>query len=684
MESTSVTASAYLSASIISLLLTATYTYHGFVRRLHCAIPIAALMTSIWLLSVTLSHQLAFFTPNLLIAIEALHYFCWILAIALALKQFTHNILPFGVKLIIGLSAAIVILAWLHCLNNFYAAGTNPELQSWTGLCLSVMGIISIEQLYRNTSYSRYMKLIAISLGLLLIFDVYLYAHTVIFNYIDRDLWQARAALSMVTLSLMCIGASTLRYDSTSPAKLNLSRPIAFYTTSISIVGGILATLALGGYYVKLYSGQWGTVIYSCALFLAIIFIAIAYTSSTIREQLSVLINKHLFLHKYDYRTEWLKLIEKLSRPLYNRTVYQQALDAVTSVFKAPAGIICIRQGDYYRPTHHQGMENDIPIIDEPIESNFCITMKEKEWVFTPGNDPLSTTTQFNEELPHWSAEITNLWFIMPLMTESHLIGFIALTQPSIDHDLSWEDLDLIKTVGRQIADFIHRHEQAEQLTESRQFDTFSKLTAFIMHDLKNLIAQQALVVENASKHKDNPAFIEDAIKTIDNSVSRMNTLLKKLQRDQPEEIINLSLRQLLVSATTVCREQQPIPTLRLPEGDLTITADIDRLTMAIIHLIQNAQEATPSDGYVDITMKIDHKIAVIEIEDSGSGMDEKFIRERLFKPFETTKSGKGMGIGVYQAREYIKHINGTLSVNSTLGEGTQFILTIPGSTDLR
>src|SRR5690606_4109130 len=101
----------------------------------------------------------------------------------------------------------------------------------------------------------------------------------------------------------------------------------------------------------------------------------------------------------------------------------------------------------------------------------------------------------------------------------------------------------LAKTVGRQIASYLTRHEQAERLAESRQFDAFNKLAAFVMHDLKNLIAQQSLVVKNAEKHKDNPAFIEDAINTINNSVTRMNNLLRKLQRNEPEETKILNLK---------------------------------------------------------------------------------------------------------------------------------------------
>jgi signal transduction histidine kinase len=58
--------------------------------------------------------------------------------------------------------------------------------------------------------------------------------------------------------------------------------------------------------------------------------------------------------------------------------------------------------------------------------------------------------------------------------------------------------------------------------------------------------------------------------------------------------------------------------------------------------------------------------------------MDEDFIRNRLFKPFFTTKASRGMGIGAYQAREYVRSLGGTLHVDSTPGEGTVFAIELP------
>jgi putative PEP-CTERM system histidine kinase len=185
-------------------------------------------------------------------------------------------------------------------------------------------------------------------------------------------------------------------------------------------------------------------------------------------------------------------------------------------------------------------------------------------------------------------------------------------------------------------------------------------------------------MVKNAEKHKDNPAFVEDAIKTISNSVDRMNNLLKKLRRDESDLVKCLNITEIVEQAVNECRRNNPQLSSDIEKSNATLNADQVRLVMTITNFIKNALEATPVGGRVHVTLALDHNRAVITIEDTGSGMDWDFIHNRLFKPFETTKSGKGMGIGVYLSREYISELGGSLNVMSALGEGTTITITLP------
>src|SRR5690606_38095432 len=357
---------------------------------------------------------------------------------------------------------------------------------------------------------------------------------------------------------------------------------------------------------------------------------------------------------------------------------HERAIKVVATIFKSPSGAVWLRQGESYTPAGVYNLQMPNSSLDEPMNSPFCRAMKDHDWVFSTRSPEAESLGAKNALLPNWVREFDDAWLVLPLLTESDLLGFMILTAPEVDDSLTWEDLDLLKTVSRQVASYLDRHEAAELLAESRQFEAFNKLTAFIMHDLKNLIAQQALVVENAAKHRENPAFFEDAIHTIENSVGRMSNLLRKLQQNESNELRSLELHRVLMEAVKKCKEQRPVPSLRLQHTDLKINADQDRLSMTLTHIIKNAQDATSNSGFVDVTLQRRGNDAIIIVEDNGAGMDQDFIKNQLFRPFVTTKSGKGMGIGAYQTREFIASLGGKVTVVSAPDEGTTFTIVLP------
>ena len=257
--------------------------------------------------------------------------------------------------------------------------------------------------------------------------------------------------------------------------------------------------------------------------------------------------------------------------------------------------------------------------------------------------------------------------------------GFIILNKsPAIQDYFNWEDSDLLKTAGRQAASHLAQHEAAQALAGARRFEEVNRLSAFIVHDIKNMVGQLSMVVSNAAKHKNNPMFIDDAISTVENSVNKMNKLLARLKGESEEGVAAFSLCELLEETVRNCSKAGtlPIPVLNCQVQLVNITADRDRMAANLAHLIQNAQDATEEDDRITVRLRRQGSNAIIEVEDTGCGMDETFIRERLFQPFESTKGT--MGIGVFQVREYIHKLGGELDVESQQGKGSLFRLTIP------
>lgn len=678
MEFSSVTEVAFFSASILSLVLTIAFIYQASKRRMLWVMALAALGHTCWLLTTATQNWLPQDSLSFLLLGESTHYVLWLIAINLTTEKICVKRLPKSFKIgVYGICAAGLGAALYHYQTGAMAL-FEQKVIIWQGIAFSVLILLSLEQLYRNNAQYRFYKLLCLALSIIFVFDAYLFTQHLVFSKLDSDLWQARAAVSMAASLLLVLGVAIMDQPSQQAAKLTFSRPVIFYTTSLTLAGALLTTLSIGGYYVQLYGGDWGTVIYTLLSISGLFFIGFVFSSSKLRKNLSVTINKHLFSYKYDYRNEWLKFINQLSQPTSPTDTTTRVISVACDLFNCDGGALWLKRSKVLVPVRQIHTQFDISEAFEPETSPFCEGLRN-EWIFTP-NSPSHDLNHNNQDLPRWMENNADAWLVFPLLTEQDLVGFMVLTSNKEHMPISWEDLDLAKTIGRQIASYIARHEQAEQLAESRQFDAFNKLSAFVMHDLKNLIAQQSLVVKNAEKHKDNPAFIEDAIQTIKNSVDRMNNLLRKLQRseNEGEEIKTLTLKDVFIETIKRCQKRQPAPTLVPFNEEIKVKADFDSLVMVFTHIIHNAQDATSNHGFVDISTSLNDDTVTVIIEDNGSGMSNEFIHTKLFKPFETTKSGQGMGVGVYQAREYIQGINGNIKVESSLGEGSTFILTFP------
>jgi len=270
------------------------------------------------------------------------------------------------------------------------------------------------------------------------------------------------------------------------------------------------------------------------------------------------------------------------------------------------------------------------------------------------------------------------LRIIAPMLELDRLVGIFALHSPPRPFELTFEDRDLLKTVSQHVATQIAQQEADRKLAESRQFEAYNRLTAFMMHDLKNSVAQLKLIVANAERHKRNPEFIDDVISTIANTVKRMNGLIDQLRGAGTAEVRVAAFDELLAAAVHRCGDRLPRVLMEKPGQTVWVRADTDRLGAVIEHVLRNAQDATPEKGRVQATLSTGDGQASLVIVDDGVGMAPEFVRDRLFRPFDSTKGAKGMGIGAYQSREYVRMLGGDVEVQSSPGKGTSFSIRLP------
>ena len=575
-----------------------------------------------------------------------------------------------------GLALCLPLILMLMHLAGDGSGLEFTSLRAWSGIFVSVGLLIALEQVFRNTAESlSLLRYACVALGITAIFDLYMFSDTLIFerDYVDPELWAARGGVNAICAMFLSIAINRSRMAKA----ISFSRSVVFYTASLTAAGLFLLTVSIIGYSIRSVGGSWGTVLQLMLFFSAVLLAVTAALSQRFRDSLRVYIAKNFFALRYDYRQEWLHLIKEMSVKGDADELYVRAIRLMADLYKCPGGVLWLRHDKEFLPTAPCRMkmpEN----ASEPVDSGFCRKLAT-DWIFELDVSPPPNTTL--PPLPDWIGRVPDLGVIVPLLSDDELVGFVGMQRSLGFSALDWEDLTILKTAARQIASYLARHQAGEQLARARQFETYNQLTAFVMHDLKNLIAQQELVVKNAAKHKDNPAFVEDAIDTIENSVTRMSALLGKLQQRSNPERRAVALQDVLLEAIRKCQQLNPKPALRVEDEGLRVVTDRDHLVMTLSHLVKNAQEATPRDGFVDIRLCREGDKALIEIEDNGAGMDEEFLRYKLFKPFESTKTGKGMGIGAYQAREFVRSLGGDVRVNSSPGAGTTFSLTIPLAT---
>jgi len=268
---------------------------------------------------------------------------------------------------------------------------------------------------------------------------------------------------------------------------------------------------------------------------------------------------------------------------------------------------------------------------------------------------------------------------LVPLRWRDEPTGFLLVGAERTGASYTVEDLEFIATVGEQAAGAIVTARLSENLAQSREFETFHRLTSFVIHDLKNSISALSMLSQNALKNFDDPEFQRDAIKTVAKTADRMKALLGRLSSAPEPTALRFEPVDL---ATLVLEAARPVvksDRIRLVKDlvPLPISGDSGALSKVIENLVANAVQSIDGSGTVTLrTFAADDK-AVVSITDTGCGMSADFVRQSLFAPFRSTKKG-GWGIGLYQAKGIVEAHGGAIEVSSNEGTGTTFRVSLP------
>lgn len=456
-----------------------------------------------------------------------------------------------------------------------------------------------------------------------------------------------------------------------------VSRTVAYQSLSLVAVAAYFAVLAAGTSALSV-TGDYAR-IFQTAFVLGVTVAAVTLMSSSwLRAWVKVKIAKHLFTHRYDYRTEWLRFTGTLGASKGDQPLGERIVKAVADLTMSDRGLLLVPEGDGLGV----GVWWNTDVAGGTADAGFVryLTGNERILAF----DELRSDAADPAELacvPQWMLDDVDIWAAVPMLHRGQLTGVVLLGRPSVDRALDWEDFDLLRVAGRGVASYLAEARAQEALADTQRFDEFNRRSAFIVHDIKNLVSGLSLVARNAERHADNPAFRADMVATLQDSAAKLNMLLGRLSmgpRGRPEPPIAVPLLDFAQRIVATRRAGHPV----VATGDpLAIAlADPARLEQIVGHLLSNAIEASPPAEPVSLIVSSAGGQAVIAVVDRGCGMSPAFIRDRLFRPFASSKPD-GFGIGAFEARQLAESMGGVISVTSQEGQGSTFRILLPVAT---
>lgn len=501
-------------------------------------------------------------------------------------------------------------------------------------------------------------------------------------GYLSGD-WPAEFIAMRGLIMTMLVPVFAMATRRNSNWRIRLSRSVTFQSVSLLAIGAYLLGMVLLATGLQLVGGSYVRMAQITLIFAMSLAAMLILPSGKFRAWLNVVIAKNFFQHRYDYRAEWMRFAETIGFPSDAAPFHERVIKSLADIFESPAGLLLTRDNESRLVLQARW---NWPTADIPTYAGNSLTVPffERTGHILLMDEVREGTDERVDQaaIPQWLYDEPRAWAVIPLVHFGRLAGIAVLAMPPIKRSLDWEDLDMMRVVGRQLASYLAEATSQEQLTESRQFEQFNRRFAFVMHDIKNLVSQLSLLARNAEKHASNPDFQADMIETLKSSVGKMNDLLARLS--QHSQTRHSAIEPMDVEATVSAvihgkRLIYPIETDFSPA--LFAMADAGRVETILNHLVQNAIDATEDGSPIRVSAARQDDWVAIRVTDKGCGMTEAFVANQLFKPFESTKSG-GFGIGAYEARALAQSLGGHLHVDSRVGKGTRMTLLLPAAKD--
>jgi putative PEP-CTERM system histidine kinase len=537
----------------------------------------------------------------------------------------------------------------------------------------SIMALMNVETTYYSASVSEKwrIKFEVIGFGSILAVLIFYFSQGLLYRSINMNLIPARSGVFIIGSVL--IGYS--RIFRGNSVRISVSRYILHRSLSLLTVGFYLLVLGLIGEGLRYFDVSFSRDLTIFIAFTTGIVMVIVLLSGRVRRKAIVLIRKHFYSRKHDYREEWLRFTERLSVCQTIKDAYSAIITTYRETFGLKGASIYLFDGvteEYKCIANYNMSGGELALRSSPGLISYFVTQNR---VFNPFDGEYVPQT---EEIAF--VQKTGAKLIVPLIGRGELSGIVVMGEQLVSENYIYEDYDLMKTFAKQAVLTILNFRLSEELGKTREIAAVSRISSFVIHDIKNFASNLSLLLDNAENYLPDPEFQRDMIDTIKKTLSKMKELIQRLKAVPERSVLNVELADIHILAKDVVEEIRKMrPSENISYEGFSVVSPVDKeeIRKVILNLILNAFDAIKEGGTIRVRTGMDGEKSYLRVIDDGCGMEREFLESQLFKPFHTTKK-KGLGIGLYQCKQIIDAHSGKIDVMSEIGKGTVFTVYLP------
>ncbi len=543
--------------------------------------------------------------------------------------------------------------------------------------------LMNLEQTFRSAVGTMRWRIKFVVLGLAVIFGAHVYVRSQALLLSAYDMHWSGIKSSALLIGCVLL---VLAYLRTGSVEIDVypSRAVLRSSLTVLIVGCYLFIVGVLANLVRRFGGAESFQLEAFVVLVGMAGLAVLLLSDRLRQRIRGFVGRHFAKAQHDSVRIWTEFSRRLAKVKDQADLCAVSARLVSETFEVLSVTIWLLDeekeeliaGASTAPQRGEGSTGDPPAAASSAVAA-GLRVRSSPFDLEGVNEP-------------WAEELRQListafpngghrWCV-PLRAGEQSLGALVLADRVNGTDYTAEQLQLLECIADQVTSVLLNLRLANEVARARELEAFRIMSAFFVHDLKNAAAALNLTLKNLPVHFDDRAFREDALRAIGNTARRIDEMISRLTalRQRPElKPVEADLNQLVsevldrldgMPQVELTKELQPLPKM---------LADHQQIQSVVTNLVLNARDAVGPGGRIRVRTERVGASVVLSVADNGCGMSAAFLKDSLFRPFQSTKK-KGLGIGMFQSRMIVEAHGGSIRVESETGKGSTFRVTLP------